>query len=533
MINVAKLLDYVQWFLGQGYNDGEYSIRRDADAHVFTYSIDSYYFGSPRKHKCSCVTVGDKDVCVFLLTNWKQEHDGHNNVTFPPEITDPTDSKVYTVKYVVIKCKYWDITLPHTIQEIIIDRSRDQRFGDDVIKQQSDTTYQGDYNSRINVNDNNPNYLSIDGSLYSKDKKILLHYHKDTTLAPELEEIAPRAIENVEIDTLTIPAGVHHLAKNAISGKINTIDFQGQIQKAEDNCLILKPSYGRESLSTTIRINGLLSDMDNDSIQVLKSLKDKGAKFVFKAPDKLAEKVEFENTITLSGVIELFGRSRDSRLDYKTDYKTVSLNVSNFTYKDGRYVIAVADEMIDNCVYSPVKGSRIKFFSKDDPKEEFDDIIVYESQENVLKLIKKAIGVNDYDPNQCDSHNSGSGNTQGTLTNGIIKVTWTSPWHGFGNIPITEIKYEYDYSSRVLSVQKKVYNKSLKPTLVGNVTLSSSKEKVIKQFLENRANIVRFFNTKSWPGGHECTTTLTIEDVDGRRHSIQQLGDLIFPHPFG
>ena len=146
---------------------------------------------------------------------------------------------------------------------------------------------------------------------------------------------------------------------------------------------------------------------------------------------------------------------------------------------------------------------------------------------------KENKSINDYDPDQCDSHDSGSGNTQGTLTNGIIKVTWTSPWHGFNNIPITEIEYEYDYSSKVLSVQKKVYNKSLKPTLVGNVALSSSKEKVIKQFLENRANIVRFFNTKSWSGGHECTTTLTIEDVDGRRHSIQQLGDLIFPHPFG
>lgn len=154
--------------------------------------------------------------------------------------------------------------------------------------------------------------------------------------------------------------------------------------------------------------------------------------------------------------------------------------------------------------------------------------------EEIIEFFKtNKINIEPIFPDQCNSSNHGSGNTQGTLTNGIIKVTWTSPWHSFVNIPITEIKYEYDYSSKVLSVQKKVYNKSLKPTLVGNVALSSSKEKVIKQFLENRANIVRFFNTKSWPGGHECTTTLTIEDVDGRRYSIQQLGDLIFPHPFG
>lgn len=36
-----------------------------------------------------------------------------------------------------------------------------------------------------------------------------------------------------------------------------------------------------------------------------------------------------------------------------------------------------------------------------------------------------------------------------------------------------------------------------------------------------------------WSGSHECTTTLTIEDVDGNKHTVQQLGDSIFPHPFG
>ena len=129
---------------------------------------------------------------------------------------------------------------------------------------------------------------------------------------------------------------------------------------------------------------------------------------------------------------------------------------------------------------------------------------------------------------------SSSTNNQLTPMTDIIKVKWVTPWHGFGRLAQIEVEYEYNYSTKVLTA-KKNYHEHKAPSMrpLGSVVLSPSKEKEIVQFLENRANIVRFFNAKSWSGSHECTTTLTIEDVDGRRHSIQQLGDSIFPHPFG
>ena len=115
-----------------------------------------------------------------------------------------------------------------------------------------------------------------------------------------------------------------------------------------------------------------------------------------------------------------------------------------------------------------------------------------------------------------------------------IKVKWVTPWHGFGRLAKIEIEYEYDYSTKVLTV-KKNYHEYKAPSMrpLGTVVLSPSREKEIVQFLEDRSNIEQFFKSGSCPDWHESCTTLTIEDVDGRRFSIQQPGQMLFKHPFG
>lgn len=118
-------------------------------------------------------------------------------------------------------------------------------------------------------------------------------------------------------------------------------------------------------------------------------------------------------------------------------------------------------------------------------------------------------------------------------TEGVIKVTWTSPWHGFGGMPQVEIEYRYDYASKELTISKKYSHPNEPVKHVDNVVLSPSQVNEVKQFLEDRSNIKRFFQAASWPGGHDSTTTLTIIDVDGKSHTIQQLGDFSFKHPFG
>lgn len=149
---------------------------------------------------------------------------------------------------------------------------------------------------------------------------------------------------------------------------------------------------------------------------------------------------------------------------------------------------------------------------------------------------KENKSINDYDPGQCENSDCSSGHTQGrgTLTNGIIKVIWTSPWHSFGRIMIIEIENDYDYASKELTVVKKIYDpNSSKTKTLGGVVLSASREKEIKRFLEDRSNIEQFFEAESWPDGDESTSTLTIQDVDGKTHTIRQLGDRSFKHPFG
>lgn len=130
---------------------------------------------------------------------------------------------------------------------------------------------------------------------------------------------------------------------------------------------------------------------------------------------------------------------------------------------------------------------------------------------------------------------SSSTNNQLTPMTDIIKVKWVTPWHGFGRLAQIEVEYEYNYSTKVLTA-KKNYHEYKAPSMrpLGSVVLSPSKEKEIVQFLEDRANIEQFFESESCPDWrHESCKTLTIEDVDGRRHSIQLPIYMFFKHPFG
>ena len=349
----------------KSYDDCGWEIR---DRNDDTFVVEENYL------KYRYAIIDNNDVCLYLL-NARYCNDYGNHIYIEPEVEH--EGKKYNVKYVYLRCSKWNLYLPETVKEVFYDRtSPDERDGK--------LFFHGDSaNSLFYVDKDNKYLCSIDGSLYSFDKKILYHWYVGSKLADEVINIASGAIyfnksSNLE---LCIPKGVTELQVNAIMGYFKSIDFQGKIKKIAKGAMILKGT------NTVIKINGLLADLTPESRTELRNC---SSSVIFAAPRELPYKEPIAGYIQLSGVIEATKYS-ENRFDYDKDYKEVCLNACiHDKIGMSRLPIVVEEQMIYN-MYVPVKGSRILLFAKDNNCETIPYIDVFESRELVLQRIEEAV----------------------------------------------------------------------------------------------------------------------------------------------
>lgn len=112
-----------------------------------------------------------------------------------------------------------------------------------------------------------------DSSLYSNDMQTLIRFNGDEDkdeieLNERIQIISPNSIRfNNRVRKLTIPEGVHELKANSICGDIDEIVFLGALKKIEKDSLC---HIYNHFANCTIRINGTLSDIDDDGKEELR-----------------------------------------------------------------------------------------------------------------------------------------------------------------------------------------------------------------------------------------------------------------------
>lgn len=207
------------------------------------------------------VNEESREAIVFILNAPPQNREVPETIIIKDDSDIPLNkdkSGEYKVTEVYLKCKKWgELRLPKTVKRIIIDRN--------PYKQERSTNgyeYGTCKDSWFSIEDSK--YLKTDyyGSVYSKDGKILYHYHssEDNPLGEELEKILPGSIYSKTLMSLKIPCNVKELSKGAISGSFSKIDFTGGLNEIESQ------AFNRIKCDN-IRINGLISDINVDGVK--------------------------------------------------------------------------------------------------------------------------------------------------------------------------------------------------------------------------------------------------------------------------
>ena len=360
-----------------GYHNCNWELSSCEGIEVFNY------------HSQMWCAIIDGKICLYLLNDKIRGYMGAREY-IPPTIDH--DGKKYNVAFLFLRCQEWNLHLPETIEDIIIDRTLSENS-----KYNSSHPFGNSKDSIFDVSPNNKYFYSHNGSLYSYDKKILYHYHNDyddNVIINGIESIAPNAIFNPCCNWLSIPVGVKEIKKNAIIGGFLEIDFNGKLVNIEKGALENIKNISNENF--TIKINGLVSDLTIESRNELKHwLHDKNyyRDIIFSAPKCLTKAQTTVGYIHLSGVIETnYRHYNENRLDYDKDYKDVMINAYiNERIGNSSVPIVVEEALIKN-LYKPVIGSRILFFAKDeDNREGVPCVEVYETKAEVELRIEQAI----------------------------------------------------------------------------------------------------------------------------------------------
>lgn len=301
-----------------------------------------------------------------------------------------TPAGEYDVSAIVVKCEEWHITLPETIETVVIDRDCLDSDGNQVYYKQGTSE-----NSTISVSEDNKKFKSVNGSLYSKDGKILYHYHssEESELLEELEEIRPGAIYKPGSRcNLVIPPKCKNIAKDAICGEFSTIDFTGGLNIIERGAL-------EEIKCKELRIKGLLSDINYEGQQELNELYHKTIlthracpRICFMAPMPTGGKAFENGYIELSQVL-----SSEQKLNGFVDTRPISINsYINERFNSARVPIVIEEIELSEKTWelydaSP-NASRICFVDREN-REHAVDIYVHEKRERVLELIDESFRI--------------------------------------------------------------------------------------------------------------------------------------------
>ncbi len=330
------------------------------------------------EREIQCNTLENDEVLLILEGNSFGEYEGDFKI--PSEII--YEGKNYTVSSLVLKCKSWQLCIPDTIKSVNIDRSDTKKnYGNaensSIYLQYSDKYFAWDH----------------EGSLYSKDKKTLYHYHRssfEVSFNENLQTLSPGSIcfEGI-VPELIIPHGVKELKANAIIGnRICGIDFQGGLNSIEKGALDRISNIGGDCI---IRINGLLSNLNDEGKEELKkwyNIAPHKRKVIFATPQPNGALLD-NGFIELSEVL-----SMDEKINSGLDSRPLSINADinkGVVIQDGEEFdvsqtpIIIKATLTGENSYISVPITQISFATNKEIR-----LFVYEKYEEVRKMIQQS-----------------------------------------------------------------------------------------------------------------------------------------------
>lgn len=257
---------------------------------------------------------------------------------------------------------------------------------------------------RFEVDGNNPHLSSgEDGCLYDKQQTRLLHFGGDPErwIAPEtLVTMSPEAFHGVTVRKLVFTPAFTRLGKEWNSARCSNLDFQGQLTHIDAEAL--------DNVNGTVRMNGWLSQLDEEGQQALKEWHDgrntrerRYRDLVLASPATANGSCE-NGVITLTQVFDL-----DRKLHECRDCGTIQLNV-NVNTALCEAVGAGIPILIDTVKIDKEKGydsrsyhieplyedawvTRIRLVPLVKPQEpQILEILVHEPEDDVKALLQQA-----------------------------------------------------------------------------------------------------------------------------------------------
>ena len=296
----------------------------------------------------------------------------------------------YTISEVFVNCNEFNIILPKTVEWVAVHKDLKP-------------------NGYFSVDENNPYMFSELGSLYSKKGELVylcisrkIDYGETVVLRDDIRKIMPYAIRTPKRLSLVIPESCTELAKEAIVGSYDRIDFKGGLRVMEKDALMAIEC-------DDLRINGLLSDINIEGqTELLKWYKKRDyrkAKRLFLAAPMAKDSEALENGyIKLTRVLSTQEKLERTLVDsMDKDACPVYINSyinERFSTKDNIAIPIVIDTVPlydgnysgwNYYFYKPIEVTRIYFVDVNEGKHgdpKFFNVLVHESMDRVHELIQ-------------------------------------------------------------------------------------------------------------------------------------------------
>ncbi len=342
------------------------------------------------------VQLNEEETEARIFIKSKSFGDDYHSKDIPETVTvfDPimgNELGEFTVSEVYLNCREWDVRLPKTVKEVVIHEGK--KIGGVFF-----------------VDENNPYLFSNQGSLYSKDGKLIylcinrVEHFATIILNDDVKTIMPGAIHSDKRLSLVIPNACRSWVKNAITGSFERIDFTGGLQAIEAGVL-----NNYDFSCNDIRINGLLSEINNEGQNELytwyKNRDDyrKPRRLYLAAPMAKDSKTLENGYIKLTRVLSTQEKLERTLVDsMDKDSCPVYINSyinERFSTKDNIAIPIVIDTVPlydgnysgwNYYFYKPIEVTRIYFVDVNEGKKGdpiFLNVLVHEPVERVHELI--------------------------------------------------------------------------------------------------------------------------------------------------
>ena len=298
----------------------------------------------------------------------------------------------YIISEVFVKCNEWNILLPKTVEWVVVHKDINPK-------------------GYFSVDENNPYMFSEHGSLYTKDGKLVylciprnIDYRETVVLRNDIQKIMPYAIRAPKRMSLVIPATCTELAKEAIMGAYDRIDFKGGLRVIETDAL-------KNVDCDDLRINGLLSDINTEGQKELytwyKKRDYRKAKCLFLAAPVAKDSEALENGyIKLTRVLSTQEKIERTLVD-SMDKDSCPVYINSYINERFSTIDNVAIPIVIDTLplydgnysvwnfyfYKPIEVTRIKFVEiNEDKKREsnYFEVLVHEPVDRVHELIHES-----------------------------------------------------------------------------------------------------------------------------------------------